>query len=78
MQRSQLDHWDNVSDQYSAIENFMEFLISKGINLDFEYADIGTPMEFRLLLDEFLKIDRKQLENERRTVLESLRNSNGG
>jgi len=71
--RKALIHWSEVNEQYHTIENFITWLF-ENYNLDFDWesSNAGTPLDTSKLLDEFLKVDRKKLEKQRRELLEEL------
>ena len=73
---SMLEHWQEVQESHDCIMEFIGFLEEKySLCLDFEYAEKGTPLDIRSLVNEFLGVDGTELERERRKLLDSLTNS---
>lgn len=77
-----LDRWAEVSDLHTFVLSFFEWLEENGIRYEFDYNDACPPdlpsydMKPSTLLDAFLEIDRVQLDDERRELLEQQRQSN--
>jgi hypothetical protein len=76
-QRSMLDHWESVSDTYSKLMEFLEWLESKDIHLDTDLVDQDEfprldDLKHSALIDRYLQVDRRQLDNERRELLAQL------
>jgi len=68
-----LKHWAEVADQWQAIDGFLDHVATEyGLQLDFERANRGTPLELKVLIDTYLQVDRKRLDEERRVLLASL------
>ena len=73
---SALKQWENVLARHTAITEFVEWLsVEYSLVLDYRYAKPGTPLAISRLIDEFLAVDRQQLEKERRELLEAMRNA---
>lgn len=71
---SQLELWSSVKDR---VESTMAFLVwlqdEHGIQLNWDLAEPGTPLDARTLIDSFFGVDREQLEIERRKLLEHMK-----
>lgn len=72
--RKHLNHWAQVHPQYTLIEEFLTWAHDRyRLDFDFEHARYGTPLDVCKILDKFFKVDRKQLEEERRALLDQQR-----
>lgn len=75
MEISELDKWSNYLPSREIIEDFLDTLLVRGIELakySEEYENFMLPIMTRRddLLDEYFGINRIQLEKERRELLE--------
>ncbi len=70
---SVLDDWARVQDRFTAAMEFIEFLESRGIGLDFERAPVGTRLDLRQHAYDFVQIDPQALERARLEVLSEAR-----
>lgn len=69
----QLRHWAEIGDQWEAINGFLSHVATEyGLQLDFAAANPNTPLELKVLIDEYLGVNRKLLDQERRALLASL------
>ena len=74
---AELKRWDNgVGDQFRSIMDFMEFIQSKGVELDFSRANAGTILDIRTQVYEFLEVDPQQLDRDRVAILDAQRKAN--
>ena len=82
MKTSVLEKWSNVHEDVVTIEEFLEWLETKGIQLAQHYKnDDGKDTEHlyptyktrRQLLEEYYEIDTAELERERRALLDDAR-----
>ena len=79
---SELDKWSKVHEAVVTVEEFLEWLESRGIILAQKYNDserlYPTYRNRRKLLEEYFEIDATKLERERRELLENARIKNQG
>ncbi len=66
---SVLDDWARVQDRFTAAMEFIEFLESRGIRLDFEHAPPETPLDLQQHAYDFVGIDPQALDRARRELL---------
>jgi len=70
--------WAKAHDRIMAIQEFREFLDSKGYHIgkkgadDYSYFCVLSAIDSEDLLYEFLGVDPKKLEAERRLILKSI------
>lgn len=64
-----LHHWAAVREEYYTIKDFLVWLEEEGHLRDGVEA---VNLNFNVLLDEYLEVDREQLERERRALVNSL------
>ena len=68
-------HWASIRERHNAIHEFITWLQKEhGIQLDWDYAEPGTLLDFKHLVDSFFKLDRKGLEEDRRAMMERMQN----
>lgn len=70
---SVLDDWSLVKDRFTTALEFIEFLESRGIGLDFGNAPVGTALDLQKHAYDFVQIDPQALENARRELLTNAR-----
>lgn len=75
MGRSHIDHWAKVVDHYSGAEEFIAYLNSRGVFLDFAHVPKDAPvsLDLRTLLDQCFEVDRKGLDDDRVALLDDFR-----
>lgn len=73
MGRKHLDHWADVCDDHSKITEFVDWLRDHKIVFESEVGDFDRLMTPRDLIDAFFGVDRRELDKERRELLESAR-----
>lgn len=70
-----LDHYANVKDSEATLIEFLEWLETHDVELDFDCSESFPVLDSRKpdrLIDSFLNIDRKQLDVERREMLDGI------
>lgn len=72
-----LNHWAEIHKDHSVVMEFLQWMESLGILLDFEYADTSEfptldSHKFESLADKFFEVDRRELDKERRELLDSI------
>lgn len=75
MKTPECDRWGKVVDDAKTIEEFMDFLSSKGyiICLSNEYGYFPKMVSNRQIVYDYFEIDSDKLEKERRELLEEVR-----
>jgi acyl transferase domain-containing protein len=58
-------HWASIRHKHEAVLEFMGYLHSKGIELDFTNASNHTPMSVKVLVDDFFELNHYQLDKQR-------------
>lgn len=67
-----MQHWAMVQKAWNGASDFISWMFTTyGIDLDWDHANPGTPLELRRLLNEFFEVDEVALDNERRDMLEA-------
>lgn len=62
--------WGEVHETFESILSFLAFLEEEhGVELNFEYAKLGTPLEVKKLVAKFLDVDFQVLDEARRELL---------
>lgn len=74
---NELEKWNKIHDDSLIINEFIEFLSSKGYSIEniqgeYGYVKIGPVPNSQDLIYQFFGIDPIKLEKERRELLESL------
>lgn len=70
----ELDKRDNVGeDIFSTVEEFLQWILEKGVILDNTAHVSGTLLDTTKFVDEFFGIDPTKLEAERKQLLKEVR-----
>jgi len=73
--RTHLDHWAFVMEEHASLNRFVDWLESQGIQFDCDGSDI-TILDDRKpckLIDRYLKVDQKALDQERVELIRAQR-----
>ena len=74
--RDALDHWETVRRRHQAVLDFLSWLEgTHGLEFDWAHANPGTPISSSFLLDQFFEVDRQRLDDQRRALMDSIRDA---